>query len=253
MDLQLQGKRAIVTGATKGIGRRIVELLLAEGAAVAICARNGDEVAQATTELRSSGGTVWGAPVDVRDAAAYKAWLADAASALGGADIFIPNVSAGGGMDGEANWYANFEIDLLGAVRGVEVLTPHLAASGAGSIVFISSTAAVETFIVPQAYNALKAAVLTYSKQLAESLAPQGVRANAVSPGPVYFEGGVWPAIEQAMPDLYKATLAACPMGRMTAPEDVARAVVFLASPAASYISGTNLVVDGGFTKRVQF
>lgn len=253
MDLQLSGKRALVTGGTKGIGRRIVDLLAEEGAHVALCARKAEEVDEAVAALEDKGVTATGKAVDVGDKDAYKAWIGDAAQELGGLDIFVPNVSAGGGMDGEENWYNNFEVDMMGAVRGLEAAMPHLGQSETPAVVFISTTAAVETFLAPQAYNAMKAALLTYAKQMAEAVAETGVRINVVSPGPVYFEGGAWNTIEQHMPELYKGTLAQCPMGRMAKPEEVARAVVFLASPAAAYITGTNLIVDGGFTKRVQF
>jgi NAD(P)-dependent dehydrogenase (short-subunit alcohol dehydrogenase family) len=122
-----------------------------------------------------------------------------------------------------------------------------------GAIVIISTTAAVETFVAPQAYNALKAALVTYAKQLCEAVAPQGVRVNTVSPGPITFKGGAWETIETHMPDFHASVLAQAPSGRFGRPEEVANAVVFLASPVASHISGVNLVVDGGFTKRVQF
>ena len=194
-----------------------------------------------------------GAAVDGADGEAYKQWVADAADALGGIDIFVPNVSAGGGMEGEENWQNNFNVDVMGAVRGCEAALPHLQTSDAAAVVLIGTTAAVETFIAPQAYNAMKAALITYGKQMSQMLAPAGVRINVVSPGPVYFEGGAWAMIEQAMPDLYNGALAQQPTGRMTTPEEVANAVVFLASPVASHITGVNLVVDGGFTKRVQF
>jgi NAD(P)-dependent dehydrogenase (short-subunit alcohol dehydrogenase family) len=250
MDLGLNGKRAIVTGGTRGIGRAIVETLLAEGAAIALCARNPDEVYGAVQAL-SSRGKVIGAAVDVADPAALRGWMADAIATMGGLDIFVPNVSAGGGM-GPEMWRKNFEVDVMGTVNGFEAATPALLESQ-GAIVVISTTAAVETFAAPQSYNALKAALITYAKQYCEAYAAKGLRVNTVSPGPVYFPGGAWEMIKGAMPDFYNGVLAQCPSGRMSTPDEVARAVVFLASPAASHISGVNLVVDGGFTKRVQF
>lgn len=253
MDLGLRGRKAVISGATKGIGRRVANLLAAEGADVALCARNAGEVDEAVAALKAAGVAAHGAAVDVADGEAYKQWVADAADALGGIDIFVPNVSAGGGMEGEENWQNNFNVDVMGAVRGCEAALPHLQNSDAAAVVLIGTTAAVETFIAPQAYNAMKAALITYGKQMSQMLAPAGVRINVVSPGPVYFEGGAWAMIEQAMPDLYNGALAQQPTGRMTTPEEVANAVVFLASPMASHITGVNLVVDGGFTKRVQF
>jgi NAD(P)-dependent dehydrogenase (short-subunit alcohol dehydrogenase family) len=156
-------------------------------------------------------------------------------------------------MEGEASWYKCFELDVMGAVRGVEAALPHLEKSGNGSILLIGTTAAVETFLAPMAYNALKASLITYAKQLSQAVAAKGVRVNVVSPGPIYFAGGAWEGIEQGAPDLYAAQKALHPTNRMGTPEEVARAAAFLLSPAASWINGVNLVVDGGYTKRVQF
>jgi NAD(P)-dependent dehydrogenase (short-subunit alcohol dehydrogenase family) len=128
-----------------------------------------------------------------------------------------------------------------------------LEKSASGSVVIISSTAAVETFIVPQAFNSIKAALLTYSKQLSQAWGPKGIRVNAVTPGPVSFPTGNWEAIKTAMPDFYNATATQFALGRFGAPDDIARGIVFLASPASAYTTGTNLVIDGGYTKRVQF
>lgn len=253
MDLGLRGKKAIVTGATKGIGRQIVELFAAEGCDVALCARSEDEVDEAVRALKARGVTAVGGVVNVRDGEAYKAWLEKAAAELGGCDIFVPNVSAGGGMDSEKNWWKNFEVDVLHTVRGCETLMPHLEKSGHGSIVMISSTNAVETFYAPMAYNAMKAALITYSKQLSQFVGRKNVRVNTVCPGPIYFEGGAWEMIKSTNQKMYEATLKAMPNGRFGTPEEVARVVAFLASPAASIVTGANVVADNGYTKRVQF
>lgn len=253
MDLGLRGKKAIVTGATKGIGRAIVELLASEGADIALCARTADEVESTVQALRQRGVNVVGEAVNVRDGEAYKAWLERSAQALGGCDIFIPNVSAGGGFDSEKNWVRNFEIDVLHTVRGCETLMPHLEKSGSGSIVIISSTNALETFGVPQAFNAMKAALITYAKQLSQHVGKLGVRVNSISPGPIYFEGGAWELIKGTMAKLFEYALRQIPTGRMGTPEEVARIVAFVASPAGSLLTGSNIVADNGFTKRVQF
>ncbi len=253
MDLGLRGKRAIVTGATKGIGRAVVELLAAEGADIGLCARTEDEVAQAVREVSARGVHVVGEAVNVRDGEAYKAWLERTAVALGGCDIFIPNVSAGGGMDSEKNWVKAFEIDVMHTVRGCEALMPHLEKSGSGSVVIIGSTNAVETFGGPMAYNAMKAALITYSKQLSQHVGRKGVRVNTVSPGPIYFEGGAWEMIKGTMPKMYDWAIKQFPGGKMGSAEEIARVVVFIASPAASLVAGSNVVADNGFTKRVQF
>jgi 3-oxoacyl-[acyl-carrier protein] reductase len=164
----------------------------------------------------------------------------------------VPGASASGSQ-ATGDWQKCFEFDVLGAVKGCETLEPWLEKSKSGSVVIMSSTAAVETFIVPQAYNALKSALLTYAKQLSQAWGPKGIRVNSISPGPISFPGGNWEAIQSAMPDLYKATAAQFALGRFGEPGDVARTLVFLASPASAYTTGTNIVIDGGYTKRVQF
>jgi 3-oxoacyl-[acyl-carrier protein] reductase len=253
MELGLRGRKAIVTGATKGIGRAIVDLLAAEGCDVGFCARSQDEVDEAVQAVGKLGVNVVGGAVNVRDGDAYKAWLEKAAGELGGCDVFVPNVSAGGGMDSEKNWWKNFEVDVLHTVRGCEALLPRLESSGQGSIVVIGSTNALETFYVPMAYNAMKAALITYAKQLSQFVGRKGIRVNSVCPGPIYFEGGAWEMIKSTNPKMYEATLRAMPNGRFGAPEEVARVVAFLASPAASLVTGANVVADNGFTKRVQY
>lgn len=252
MDLGLKGKRAIITGSTRGIGRAIAEQLASEGVSVGIGARDPEATAEAGEALRKHGVTVYAEPCNVKDADAYKAWLEAGMEALGGLDIFVPNVSGGGGMDSEKNWWRNFEIDVLHTVRGCETVLPALKAAESGAIVIIGSTNAVETFMGPMAYNAMKAALVTYSKQLSQFVAGKGVRVNTVSPGPIYFEGGAWEMIKGTMPKVYESTVAQIPVGRMGSPEEVARVVTFLASPAASLVTGVNLVADNGFTKRVQ-
>jgi 3-oxoacyl-[acyl-carrier protein] reductase len=248
MDLGLRGKKAIVTGATRGIGRAIVELLATEGADIGFCARNEDEITETAAALK-----VVGSAVNVRDGDAYKAWLEKTADELGGCDVFVANVSAGGGMDSEKNWWKNFEIDVLHTVRGCETLLERLKQSGQGSVVVISSTNAIETFAAPMAYNAMKAALITYSKQLSQFVGKSNVRVNSLCPGPVYFEGGAWEMIKGTNQKFYDATLRAIPCGRMGTPEEVARIVAFLASPASSLITGANVVADNGFTKGVRY
>jgi len=253
MDLGLKGRKVIINGGARGLGLAALKLFVAEGCDVAFFGRDPEKVAAAKDALASGGTKVVGEAFDMAaDHQAYRDWLVRAADQLGGCDIFIHNASSSGaGKTGD--WQVTFDLDMMGAVGGVEALTPALAASDAGSVILMSSTAAFETFVAPQAFNAIKAAIITYGSQLAQALAPQGIRVNCVSPGPIEYPGGNWEMIKGVMPDFYNGTKAAMPMGRLGEPDEVARAVVFLASPAASYISGTNLVVDGSFTKRVQF
>ncbi len=254
MDLGLNGKRAIVTGGTRGIGRAIAEALANDGCAVAVCARKADEVAQAVAAMRAScAGKVTGGAADVADAAALGAWITSAAAEMGGIDIVIANVSALSAAPGEESWRLALEVDMLGTLRTVEAAMPYLEQSDCASIVAISSTAALEAFGGARPYNALKAAVINYMSNLATQLAPKNIRANTVSPGTIYFDDGVWGKRKQEAPASYAAALAQNPMGRMGTPAEVAKAVAFIASPAASFITGANLVVDGGFTRRVQY
>lgn len=252
MDLQLKGAAALVTGGTKGIGRAIANTLADEGCNVSICARNAEEVDAAVAALSEKGVKAFGQAFDVGEAEALKGWVAASAEALGGIDIVVSNVS-GGGAQGEDSWRRHVEYDLLGAVRLVESSMEYLEASDNGNIVMISTTAALEKFIQAGPYNAIKAGLLNYSGALSQDLAPKGIRVNSVSPGPIFIEGGSWDNIKQHMTAFYDATLADIPMGRMGTAEEVAAQVVLLASPRAAFTTGTNVVIDGGLTKRIQY
>jgi 3-oxoacyl-[acyl-carrier protein] reductase len=247
MDLGLSGRKVLVTGGTKGIGRAIASLFAAEGALVAICARDAAEVEAVAA------GLAFGKAVDVSDGPAVVAWVGEAAAALGGIDIVVPNVSALAVAGTEEAWQAGFSTDIMGSVRVVDAAMPWLEKSDAGSIVIISSVSGREVDFAAGPYGAFKAALIHYAQGLAFQLAGRNIRANTVSPGNTYFPGGVWEKIENGNPELFAQSLALNPTGRMGTPEEVARAVVFLASPAASFITGTNLVVDGALTRGVQF
>ncbi len=252
MDLGLKGLKAVVTGGTKGIGRAIAQTLAAEGANVAICARNAEEVAATVAELSAQGIKAFGRVVDVADGPGLAAWVTEAAATLGGIDIVVANVSALAIAADEAAWQRGFEVDMMGTVRLVGAAMPHLERSGHASIVTISSVSGREIDFASGPYGAFKAAIVHYTQGLAYHLAGKGIRANSVSPGNTYFVGGVWSQIEQGNPEFFKQALAMNPTGRMGTPQEMANAAVFLASPAASFISGTNLLVDGALTKGVQ-
>ena len=252
MDLQLKGLRAVVSGGTKGIGRAIAETLGSEGADVAICARNGEEVKATAAALAKKGVRSLGHVVDVGDGKALKSWVEAVAAAFGGVDIVIANVSALAISGDEDGWRRGFEVDLMHSVRLVNAAMPWLEKSQAGSIVTISSVSGREIDFAAGPYGAFKAALIHYTQGLAYQLAGKGIRANTVSPGNTYFEGGVWNKIKDGNPELYQTALGLNPTGRMGTPQEMANAAVFLASPVASFITGTNLVVDGALTRGVQ-
>jgi len=253
MDLGLKGAKVLVTGGTKGIGRAVAETFAAEGADVGICARNPAEVDATVAALKAKGVAAFGGAVDVANGPALKAWVADMAAKLGGVDVIVANVSALAIGQDEESWEKEFATDMMGTVRLVDAAMPYLEKSGAGAIVTISSVSGREVDFAAGPYGTFKAAIIHYTQGLAYQLAGKNIRANSVSPGNTYFEGGVWNQIKDGNPDLYKAALALNPTGRMGTPQEMANAVVFLCSKAASFITGTNLVVDGALTKGVQF
>lgn len=253
MELGLRGLKALVSGGTRGIGRGIVEALAAQDAAVSFCARTPADIAATEAQLRSQGRTVHGSVVDVAAGGPLQAWVAEAARAMGGLDIVIANVSAAGGGGGPQGWRTSLETDLLGCLAMVEAALPHLSRSNAPAITVIASTAAIEVPDGSSAYHAMKAALVNHAAGLARSLGPRGIRVNSVSPGPVLYPGGFWQQSKDARPGQFEAMCARIPLGRMVTVAEVAKAVCFLASPSASGISGTNLVVDGAMTQRVQY
>lgn len=259
MDLGLKGKRAIVTGASRGIGRAIADLLVAEGADVAICARGEAGVKEAVDAFRVAGVNAYGEALDVTDEAALARWFGNAVAHLGGLDILISNVSTRIQSQGEQRWQDTFDVDFMQHVRTAELAVEPLGGADrdgnpGGSIVFVSSIASAMADIIPleREYGVMKSALNTYATQLAHRLAKRGVRSNVVCPGPIDFPGGFWDQVRQAQPPLFEAAAKLSALQRHGTAEEVANAVVFLASPAASYVTGANLRIDGGALKHVQ-
>lgn len=254
MDLRLSGRKAIVTGASRGLGKAIAAQLASEGVDLVLCARGEAALKETAEELRATGVTVLTSALDVSDERAIAPFVESAVEQLGGLDIVVSNASVGT-QKGPEQWETSFKADLLAFVRLTEAAVPHLLQSDSGAIISIGTTSAFDTLppTGPNSYGAAKAAVTHHAAALARSLAPRGVRVNTVSPGPIEFEGGTWERIKEQRTEFYDSVRGRIPLGRLGSPEDVARAVTFLASPAAAYITAANLVVDGGFVSRVQF
>jgi 3-oxoacyl-[acyl-carrier protein] reductase len=256
MDLGLKGKRVLVTGGTRGIGRAIVETFSAEGAQVALCARNEEEISAAVSALAQSGGTAYGAIVDVSDEGALREWVESAAEQMGGLDAVVSNVGAMAVGTDRYAWEKNLNMDVMPLVNLVDAATPLLekaaADNGDASVVAIGSTASA-CVNNASSYGAIKGALVHYVKGLAIDMAPKIIRANVVSPGMVYFEGGVWNRVKDNRPEAYEAALQRNPRGRMAEPQEIANAAVFLSSPRASFVSGINMIVDGAMTDRVNY
>jgi 3-oxoacyl-[acyl-carrier protein] reductase len=275
MDLELKDKKVIVSAASRGVGRAIAERFLREGAQVAICARrkstdaaNPNPADLIRNHLKSDGldeavaamsqlGVVHGHIVDCAQQDQVTAWVGEAAKIMGGIDIVVSNASALGGIPrSRRGWDMSYHLDMLSAVAMWEAAYPHLKSSPVGSFTQISTISAVESHPFAgscQSYGAMKAALINFTSQLAQEFMAEGIRANCVSPGPTFVKGGSWDFLEQAMPDYFASNVARQPAGRFGHPEEIADVVVFLASPRASWVTGENVVVDGGFTRHVKF
>lgn len=246
MDLELKGKRVVVTGGSKGIGRSIVETFLREGARVATCARGEDALAAAASEM-SSLGEIHHRTVDMsqpEDPSEFAHW---AAERLGGIDIAVSNVSA---MN--PDFRQCVEIDIMGMQAFVRTALGHMEPNTGANVVCIASRAATIGIPFLQSYAAVKAATVSMVKSLALEFASQGIRANVISPGDIKFPGGVWARAEEENPKFYQSILRQNPLGRLGRPEEIADVVAFTASPRASFVSGAHLLVDGAATPSVQ-
>ncbi len=251
MDFGLKGKTAVITGGSKGIGRAIAESFAQEGANVSICARNDAEVAAVVANLKSKGVRAFGRALDVTDVPALRNWIHSTADEFGGIDALVSNVSALAVGDSPDSWEKSFRTDMMHTVNSVAAATPFLEKSTSGSIVLISSVSGFEVDFAAGSYGAIKAALIHYAKGLSRQLVGKGIRVNCVSPGNTYFEGGIWQTIEKNNPALFNSTIKVNPTGKFGTPAEVANGVVFLSSPVASRISGTNLVIDGALTVAV--
>lgn len=244
MAKDFAGKRVIVMGGSRGIGRSIALGFAAEGASVSICARNHGPLDATRREIEALGATAHGSSVDLADAKAIEAYVPDAVAALGGLDVLVNNASGFGHSDDEEGWAASLTIDMMAIVRGSHAAIPHMKPGS--SIVNISSISALRASSRSAPYGAIKAAVMHYTASQAKMLAKQGIRVNGVAPGSIEFPGGTWEDRKSSNPELYRSTLASIPFGRMGKPEEVAQVVLFLASDKASWVTAQTIVVDGG-------
>jgi 3-oxoacyl-[acyl-carrier protein] reductase len=256
MNLNLKNKKVIITGATRGIGAAIAELMAEEGAHVGLCARNDQQVAHTVAKLRDKGVQAFGAAVDIGDHSALVAWVHNSAEALGGIDMVIANPSAFGVGAAEEDWLNGFAVDLMGSVHTIDAAMSYLeqsaAVHGDASVLIMSSAAVAETDF-ESAYGAYKAALIHYAKGAARRLAPKGIRVNTISPGTIYVDDGFWGNAKRHLPQLYESFFNRNPMGRMGEAKEVANVAAFLCSPLASFVSGANVTVDGAWTGRVNY
>ena len=253
MDLGLKGLRAVVTGGTKGIGRAAADIFAQEGASVAICARNADEVKAAVKDLKAKGVNAFGAAIDVADKAALQKFIADSARRSAESTFWSPTSPRSPRRMSRNRGAKAFDVDMMHTVHAVNAALPFLEKSKHPSIVIISSVSGREVDFTGPAYGAMKAALIHYAQRLAYQHAAKMIRVNSVSPGNTYFDGGFWQSAEKNLPDIFKQALALNPTGRMAKPDEIGRGIVFLASPASSFTTGTNLVIDGALTRGVQF
>src|SRR5215475_7842872 len=245
MKIDFTGKKAIICGGSRGIGRAIAVGYAACGGDVSICARDPATLEATRAEIAKHGHKAHAAQADLANGESVRAYVREAVAALGGVDFLVNNASAFGGSDDDKGWSSSLAIDVLAIVHATQEALPALKASQ-GSVVNISSIAAFHPAARQPPYGAIKAAVVHYTATQAALYAADRIRVNCIAPGSIEFPGGVWDRRKTDNPKLYNATLASIPFGRMGHPEEVANVALFLASPHAFWVTGQTISVAGG-------
>jgi 3-oxoacyl-[acyl-carrier protein] reductase len=245
MQLDLKGRNALIAGGSRGIGRSIALTFAEAGANVSICARGESALRETEGELRRFGHTVHAVTCDLGDGAAVTSYVSAAAQALGGIDVLVNNASAFGHTNDDAGWEASINVDLLAPVRASRAALPYLEKSR-GSIIHISSIAGLKQSARTPPYGAVKAALIQFTLTQAAQLAAKQIRVNCIAPGSVEFPGGNWERRKTSDPEVYESALRRIRMGRMGTPQEIANVALFLASSAASWVTGQTIAVDGG-------
>lgn len=246
MQLELNGRNAVIAGGSRGIGRSIALAFARAGANVSICARGEAALRAAEAELRQCGHKVHAASCDLGDVSAVKNYVASAAQALGGIDVLVNNASGFGLSDDEAGWAASINIDLMAPVRATQAAIPFLEKSQGAAIIHIASISGLQPSARTPPYGAVKAALIQLTLSQAAAFAAKRVRVNCIAPGSIEFPGGTWDRRKTENPALYNGTLAGIAFGRYGKPEEIASVALFLASSAASWVTGQTIAVDGG-------
>jgi 3-oxoacyl-[acyl-carrier protein] reductase len=240
-----RGKRVVVCGGSRGIGRSTALGFAQAGASVSICARSPGPLEATRAEIAALGVAAHAAGCDLGDREAVTAYVAAAGAALGGIDVLVNNASGFGSQDTEEHWAQGLSVDVMATVRATHAALPFLEAAK-GCIVNVSSISGYRPSLRTPAYAAVKALLINYTQSQAAMYAAKGIRANAVAPGSIEFPGGSWEARKTSDPKLYNGILAGIPFGRLGTPEEVADVAMFLASPAARWVTGQTIIVDGG-------
>lgn len=245
MKINLNGKKALIAGGTRGIGLAIAKIFAGAGADVSICGRTSSSLEGALNELKKFESNVIGIQCDLSNLEEIKSWVSQSAQQLGGIDILVNNASGFGQTDDEKGWELSINVDLMATVRACHAALPYIEKQG-GSIVHISSISGMRASTRTPPYGAVKAALIEYTQTQAKALASKGIRVNCIAPGSIYFEGGTWGNAKTKNPQLYQKTLESIPSGRFGTPEEIAQVGLFLVSDLASWVTGQTIAVDGG-------